>query len=243
MHCGIYKIDDNRKICDQTYKMTLSGDTSSITAPGQFLNILIDGFYLRRPISICDWSDGKIDIIYKIAGSGTEKLAKAYVGQTLDIICGLGNGFSLDAAAGKKIMLIGGGVGVPPLIGLAKRLVSSGNMPYAVLGFSDAGCAFGADEFGKLGVHCDISTVDGSLGVRGFVTDILKNCDYDYYFACGPQAMLSAVHALGHEGQLSFEERMGCGFGACMGCSCKTLVGNKRVCVDGPVFKSSEVTF
>ena len=243
MNRQIYTVRQNFELCRDVYKMVLSGDCSSLVRPGQFINIKIDGLYLRRPISVCDWNGDTLEIIYKVVGRGTEKMSHMQPGQTLDILCGLGNGFDFAEAKGKKSVLIGGGVGVPPLIGLARKMAAAGCAPVAaVLGFSDKGAAFGADEFEKLGIPAKISTVDGSAGTKGFVTDILKSMDYDYYLACGPQAMLAAVHGLGREGQLSFEERMGCGFGACMGCSCKTLVGNKRVCVDGPVFKSSEVS-
>lgn len=234
------EIRKNALLAPGVYEMTLAGDASAITAPGQFINIRLDGLYLRRPISVCDWGEGWIRVIYKVVGKGTAKMAEMTPGQKLDVLTGLGNGYDLAPARGKRIALVGGGVGIPPLYGLAKRL--GGEAFCCVLGFNRASEIFYAEEFAQYG-KVILTTVDGSAGVRGFVTDALRQLDYDYYFACGPEPMLRAVHALGKEGQLSFEARMGCGFGACMGCSCETLAGPKRICVDGPVMRSGEVRF
>lgn len=244
---AIYTVSSNLFIADNVAEMKLSGPTESIKAPGQFINIRIDGYYLRRPISICDWKDGEITIIYKIVGRGTATMAQFSKGTQLDVLCGLGNGFSPEAAMGKNPVLIGGGVGVPPLFGLAKSIISLGMAPpKVVLGFGSSKEVFYKDEFSAIGCDVMVSTIDGSFGQQGMVTDILKNTSYGYYFTCGPKPMLDAVLALGNEknieGQLSFEERMGCGFGVCMGCSCKTKSGPKLVCSDGPVFVSGEVS-
>ena len=234
------EIGKNALLAPDVYEMTLVGDASAITAPGQFINIRLDGLYLRRPISVCDWGEGWIRVIYKVVGKGTAQMAQMTPGQKLDVLTGLGNGYDLAPARGKRIALVGGGVGIPPLYGLAKRL--GGEAFCCVLGFNRASEIFYAEDFARYG-KVIITTADGSAGVRGFVTDALRQLDYDYYFACGPEPMLRAVHALGKEGQLSFEARMGCGFGACMGCSCETLAGPKRICVDGPVMRSGEVRF
>ena len=234
------EIGKNALLAPDVYEMTLVGDASAITAPGQFINIRLDGLYLRRPISVCDWGEGWIRVIYKVVGKGTAQMAQMTPGQKLDVLTGLGNGYDLAPARGKRIALVGGGVGIPPLYGLAKRL--GGEAFCCVLGFNRASEVFYAEEFARYG-KVILTTADGSAGVRGFVTDALRQLDYDYYFACGPEPMLRAVHALGKEGQLSFETRMGCGFGACMGCSCETLAGPKRICVDGPVMRSGEVRF
>ncbi len=242
MYQGIYEIISNQCIARDTWRMELTGDTSALTRPGQFINIKLEGLYLRRPISVCDWREGQITIIYKVVGKGTAQMAQKGCGDTLDILCGLGNGFDPHAECARPVV-IGGGVGVPPMYGLAKALIRAGKPVTALLGFADKAASFYIDEFLSLGCDVHVTTDDGSLGQKGFVTDALKTLDYDYYFACGPQPMLKGIHALGKKGQLSFEERMGCGFGACMGCSCHTLVGDKRVCVDGPVFLSGEVAF
>ena len=234
------EIGKNALLAPDVYEMTLVGDASAITAPGQFINIRLDGLYLRRPISVCDWGEGWIRVIYKVVGKGTAQMAQMTPGQKLDVLTGLGNGYDLAPARGKRIALVGGGVGIPPLYGLAKRL--GGEAFCCGLGFNRASGVFYAERFTRYG-KVILTTADGSAGVRGFVTDALRQLEYDYYFACGPEPMLRAVHALGKEGQLSFEARMGCGFGACMGCSCETLAGPKRICVDGPVMRSGEVRF
>lgn len=243
---GFYTVQANRQIADKVFEMRLLGPTQAIVQPGQFINIRLNGYYLRRPISVCSWDEQGINIIYKILGRGTADLATYTPGTVLDVLVGLGNGFSVTPAAGKKVALVGGGVGVPPLYGLAKALLQNGQpAPLVVLGFASKTDAFYYNEFAALGCEVLLATENGSLGTKGFVTGPLAQADYTYYYSCGPNAMLQAVYNVsrqkGIDGQLSFEERMGCGFGACMGCSCKTKLGNKRVCVDGPVFLSQEV--
>ena len=240
---GIYKIEENRPLAREIFRMVLTGDTEAITAPGQFVNIRVEGCYLRRPISVADWGEGTLTLIYKAVGQGTRRLCRMQPGETLDLLVGLGNGYDLDCCK-KAPVLIGGGVGVPPLLGLAKRLRGRGITPAVLLGFGSAQEVFGEREFAALGCPVWVATADGSYGHRGFVTDLLAECgaQYDYFYTCGPEGMLRAVYdACGCSGQLSFEERMGCGFGACMGCSCKTKYGTKRICKDGPVLKKEEV--
>ena len=243
-----YSISENSCIADKTWKMRLLGFTGDIEAPGQFINIELPGFYLRRPISICDWDGEGIDIIYKVVGDGTRLMSELEPGTRLDVLTGLGNGFDTGALGkGQRAALIGGGVGVPPLYALARKLIEKGVSVTAVLGFNEESQIFYEDEFRDLGAEVLLTTADGSKGIKGFVTDAIKDVDFDHYYCCGPMPMLKAVHgqcsARGIEGELSFEARMGCGFGACMGCSMETLAGTKRICKDGPVFKSGEVSF
>jgi len=243
MKQGIYEILSNKEIAKNTMEMVLSGDTSALNAPGQFVNIQLDGFYLRRPISVCDYDDEKITIIYKVVGKGTEAMAEMVCGQTLDVLNGLGNGYNTKKV-GEKPVLIGGGVGVPPMYGLAKQLIKEKpeRNVKVILGFNSAEEVFYKEEFEKLGAEVYIATADGSVGTKGFVTDVLKTLDYDYFCTCGPMPMFKAIEAMAAtSGQYSFEERMGCGFGACMGCSCKTKYGNKRICKDGPVLEREEI--
>lgn len=241
MKQGIYEIKSNVKIAKDVYKMVLAGETSAITATGQFVNILLEGKYLRRPISICDWDEGSITLIYKVVGGGTEQMAKMPIGEKLDLLVGLGNGYN-TAKSGEKPLLIGGGVGVPPLYALCKKLINEGKKPQVVLGFNKAEEIFLKEEFEALGAIVIIATADGSVGVKGFVTDAMKTIEYDYFFTCGPEPMFRAIESVvSVSGQYSFEERMGCGFGACMGCSCKTKYGNKRICKDGPVLEREEI--
>lgn len=241
MYQGIYEIKSNTQLTDSIYEMVLIGDTSSITAPGQFINIKLDGFYLRRPISICDYNDRTITIIYKVVGNGTDLMSKMKSGDNLDVLCGLGNGFDVSKSSEKPV-LIGGGVGVPPMYNLCKKLISDGKKVTVILGFNKKDEIFYEDEFKKLGADVKVTTVDGSYGIKGFVTDALKETDYTYFFTCGPMPMFKAIEATATtSGQYSFEERMGCGFGACMGCSCKTKYGNKRICKDGPVLEREEI--
>lgn len=240
---GTYRIVENRPLTPNVYRMTIEGDTQWITRPGQFVNIEIEGLYLRRPISVCDYSQSDITLIYKVVGRGTEAMSRMQAGQTLDVLTGLGNGFNADIECHRPL-LVGGGVGVPPLYRLAKDLIARGRKESVVLGFNTAAEVFYADEFRALGADVYVSTADGSLGVKGFVTDAIrdKGIDFDYFYACGPLPMLRALcQACATPGELSFEERMGCGFGACMGCSCKTLTGNKRICKEGPVMKREEI--
>ncbi len=242
MKQGIFTVLTNEKLTDSIFKMTLAGDTSAIERPGQFVNIQIDGLYLRRPISVCDVEEGKLTIIYKVVGKGTEQMSKFTTGKTLDILSGLGNGF-FTYFGGEKPLLIGGGVGVPPLYNLAKCLLSEGKTPTVIIGFNNISEVFYKEAFEKLGIKVFVTTVDGSFGIKGFVTDAIKEVgEYTYVYTCGPEPMLKAVYnATETSGEYSFEERMGCGFGACMGCTCKTKYGNKRICKDGPVLVKEEI--
>lgn len=237
------KITDNKKIAEKTYFMSLEGDTSAITKPGQFINIKLDGFFLRRPISVCDCENGKFSIIYKVVGNGTKEMSELPVGAELDILSGLGNGYD-TSKSGDCPVLIGGGVGVPPMYLLCKKLVSEGKKATVILGFNSEKEVFGVDEFKATGAEVYVTTVDGSVGTKGFVTDVLKNLDYTYFYTCGPMPMFKAIESIAKtSGQYSFEERMGCGFGACMGCTCKTKYGNKRICKDGPVLEREEIVW
>ena len=231
----------NEKIASNTYLSVLEGDTSHITASGQFVNIKLDGFYLRRPISVCNVEGNKLTIIYKAVGAGTEKMANTNVGERWLVLTGLGNGYDL-AKSGDRPLLIGGGAGVPPMYYLARKLVAEGKKPTVILGFGKADEVFFKEEFEALGLRVLVTTVDGSEGICGFVTDAMDGIDYTYFYTCGPEPMLRAVYnKTSTSGQFSFEERMGCGFGACMGCTCKTKYGNKRICRDGPVLEKEEI--
>ncbi len=240
MKQSLFQIVSNEALTDSVYKMILSGDTSAITAPGQFVNIQLTGKFLRRPISVCDYDESTLTIIYKVVGAGTEQMSAMKPGEMLDILTGLGNGYDLSLA-GDRPVLLGGGVGVPPMYNLAKKLIAMGKEVSVILGFNTAGEIFYEQEFKALGCKTYVTTVDGSYGKKGFVTDALPE-NYTYFYTCGPEPMLKAVYrATTTSGQMSFEERMGCGFGACMGCSCKTLTGYKRICKDGPVMKKEEI--
>ena len=241
MKTSIFTLKENRKIAKNTYLWKLCGDISDITRPGQFVNIKLDGFYLRRPISVCDAESGTLTLIFKAVGEGTEYMARAEVGERFDILTGLGNGYALDRS-GDRPLLIGGGAGVPPMYMLAKELIREGKKPSVILGFGSADEVFFKEEFEKLGAAVTVSTADGSCGVKGFVTDAMDGIEYTYFYTCGPEPMLKAVYGKSEaSGEFSFEERMGCGFGACMGCSCKTMYGNKRICRDGPVLLKEEI--
>ena len=241
MREAIFKITENTPLTKSVYRMKLSGDVSDITSSGQFVNIKLDGFYLRRPISVCDCEDGILTLIYKVVGKGTEKMSEMAVGTELNILTGLGNGYN-TALSGDKPVLLGGGVGVPPLYMLCKKLIAQGKKVTVILGFNTAEEIFCEDDFKALGAEVIVATADGSYGVKGFVTDALKDVDYTYFYTCGPEPMLKALYkATTTSGQFSFEERMGCGFGACMGCSCKTITGYKRICKDGPVLEKEEI--
>ena len=241
MKQSIFEIRSNVALTDTAYKMVLAGDTSAITASGQFVNIQLDGLFLRRPISICDYDDETFTIIYKVVGKGTEAMAAMAPGTKLDILTGLGNGYDISLV-GEKPVLMGGGIGVPPMYNLAKKLLAAGKEIQVILGFNTASEVFYEEEFKALGCSVTVTTVDGSYGVKGFITTPLENMDYDYFCTCGPEPMLKAVYkATKTPGQMSFEERMGCGFGACMGCSCKTLTGYKRICKEGPVMRKEEI--
>ena len=241
MKQAIFTVEENKNIAEKVYKMILSGDTSAITNSGQFINIKLDGFFLRRPISVCDYDEKTVTIIYKVVGAGTEKMSRTQKGEKLDILTGLGNGYDLTKS-GNTPLLIGGGVGVPPMYNLCKNLINRNKKVSVILGFNSHSDVFYEEEFKRLGAEVYVTTADGSYGQKGFVTDAMKDLSYSYFYACGPEMMLKNVHKQAKtSGQMSFEERMGCGFGACMGCSCKTLAGNKRICKDGPVMETEEI--
>lgn len=240
MQKSIFKIVSNQPLTENVYKMVLQGDTAHITAPGQFMNIQLSGLYLRRPISVCDLEGDKLTIIYKAVGKGTRQMAAMQEG-ALNILTGLGNGYDLSLS-GENPVLLGGGVGVPPMYLLAKKLIEQGKKVEVILGFNTKSEIFYENEFKALGCNVTVTTVDGSYGEKGFVTDVLRNIDYSYFYTCGPEPMLKAVYkASKTSGQMSFEKRMGCGFGACMGCSCKTITGYKRICKEGPVMQKEEI--
>ena len=236
----VFTITKNTNLTSNVYLMTLKGDTEGIRC-GQFVNIKLDGLYLRRPISVCDCEGDVLTIIYKVVGRGTEKMCEMGEGKTLDLLTGLGNGYN-TRPSGDNPLLLGGGVGVPPLYMLCKKLISEGKRPTVILGFNKADEVFYENEFKALGADVIVCTADGSYGVKGFVTTAMDGIDYSYFYTCGPEPMLKAVYsATTTDGQMSFEERMGCGFGACMGCSCKTITGYKRICKEGPVMRKREI--
>lgn len=238
---SMFQIVTNEKIALNTYKMCLIGDTAWVKRAGQFINIKLDGHYLRRPISVCDVQGDELCIIYKVVGKGTEQMSKMQAGIKLDVLTGLGNGFD-TSKSGNEPLLIGGGVGVAPLYLLCKNLITEGKRPTVALGFNNAYEVFFEKDFEKLGAITEVYTADGSMGNRGFVSDVLDNCNYSYVYACGPEMMFKSIKSkLKTSGQFSFEARMGCGFGACMGCSCKTITGSKRICKEGPVMESEEI--
>ena len=243
MKQGIFEIKSNVALTATVYKMVLTGDTSAITCPGQFVNILLDGLFLRRPISVNECVGDELTLIYKVVGKGTEQMAKMTAGQTLDVLTGLGNGYDLSKA-GDRPLLIGGGVGVPPLYMLARQFREAGKEVSVILGFNTKDEVFCEADFKALGCDTTVTTVDGSYGIKGFVTDAMAQKSYTYVYTCGPEPMLKAIwRASATSGQFSFEERMGCGFGACMGCSCKTLTGYKRICKDGPIMYKEEIAW
>ena len=244
MKKSLFTMEHARQLTEDTYELVLSGDTSAITAPGQFVNIELPGKFLRRPISICNWTDNALMLLVKVAGEGTKELVRCVPGTELDVLTGLGNGFDMSRS-GEYPLLVGGGVGIPPLYVLAKRLTAQGKRVTAVLGFNRKSEIFLAEEFRALGAEVIIATADGSVGLKGLVTDgMAAVSDYTYLYTCGPEPMLKAVYdACKTSGQFSFEERMGCGFGACMGCSCRTKYGNKRICKEGPVLEKEEIVW
>ncbi len=239
----LFTIVSNEPLTDAVWRMVLAGDTQAVTAPGQFVDVAVEGLFLRRPISVCDCEEGRLTLIYKVVGEGTARMSRMTAGATLDLLTGLGNGFTLPDGV-QRPLLVGGGVGVPPLYLLARWWIAAGRPVQVVLGFNTASECFYEAEFRALGCDVTLATADGSAGVKGFVTTAIaeRGLDFDYFQACGPLPMLRALcEALPQEGQLSFEERMGCGFGACMGCSCQTKLGNKRICKEGPVLEKNEV--
>ena len=240
MKQGIFEVVKNEALTDCVYRMVLQGDTSAITAPGQFVNIKLEGLYLRRPISVCNVEGDQLTIIYKVVGKGTAQMAAMKSGK-LDLLTGLGNGYDLSLS-GDKPVLLGGGVGVPPMYMLCKKLLEQGKAVQVILGFNTRSEVFYEEEFKALGASVTVTTVDGSYGMKGFVTNALETMDYSYFYTCGPEPMLKAIYkASNTSGQMSFEKRMGCGFGACMGCSCKTITGYKRICKEGPVMQKEEI--
>ena len=239
----IFEIVSNKKIAENIYEMVLSGDTAEITKPGQFINIKLEGFFLRRPISVCDFNEKTITIIYKVVGNGTEFMAELSSGDKLDVLVGLGNGFD-TTKSGDSPVLIGGGVGVPPMYNLCKELVNEGKEVSVILGFNTKKEIFYEEKFKSLGAKVYVTTADGTYGTKGFVTDVLKDLEYSCFYTCGPLPMFKAIESIVKtSGQYSFEERMGCGFGACMGCSCKTKYKNIRICKDGPVLEREVIVW
>ena len=240
MKQGLFEIIENTQLTSTVYRMRLKGDTSHVTRPGQFVNVKLDGFYLRRPISVCDCQGDILTLVYKMVGKGTEAMSRMTEGQ-LDILTGLGNGYDLSLS-GDTPLLLGGGVGVPPMYLLAKRLIAEGKRVSVILGFNTKSEIFCEEEFRALGADVTVTTADGSYGVKGFVTGPMAEMRYSHFYTCGPEPMLKAIYNTSvTSGQFSFEERMGCGFGACMGCSCKTITGYKRICKDGPVMMKEEI--
>lgn len=236
-----FELLKNERIAKNTFEMVLRGDTAGI-APGQFVNLRLEGFYLRRPISVCDYGSDTLTLIYKVVGRGTEYMSQLAPGAVIDTLTGLGNGYD-TAPSGVRPLLIGGGAGVPPLYALAKKLIAEGKRPVVILGFNSRDEVFYEDKFRALGLETFVTTADGSYGVKGFVTDAM-DLEYTYFYTCGPEPMLRAVYEKSRtSGQFSFEERMGCGFGACMGCTCKTKYGHKRICRDGPVLTKEEIVW
>ena len=234
---------ENKALTPAVWQMRLQADTSAITAPGQFVNLKLAGLYLRRPISVCDWDENSLTLIYKVVGDGTKQMTALVPGDRVDTLVGLGNGYDMTKS-GDSPVLLGGGVGVPPMYGLAKRLLAQGKPVTVILGFNTKDEIFYEEEFKALGAKVLVTTADGSWGIKGFVTDALKTLTYSYFYTCGPLPMFKAIEAVAvTSGQYSFEERMGCGFGACMGCTCKTKYGNKRICKDGPVLEREEIVW
>ncbi len=245
MKQSVFTLEQVQQLTQDTWELALAGDTSAITAPGQFVNIALPGKFLRRPISVCDWTEGRLTLLVKEAGTGTRELVRLSAGTELDVLSGLGSGFDISHAD-KDAVLVGGGIGAAPLYGLARRMAEAGREPRVVLGFRTKQDVFYLEEFASLGAQVSLSTEDGSLGVRGFVTDALKQLpDCRRVLACGPAPMLHSIAALPQitGGQFSFEARMACGFGACVGCTVETANGPRRVCKDGPVFRKEELVW
>ena len=241
MKQGFFEIIENKALTASVYQMRLSGDTSDITASGQFVNVKLAGKFLRRPISVCDCENGVLTLVYKVVGKGTEDMSRMKTGDRLDILTGLGNGYDLSLS-GDAPLLIGGGAGVPPMYLLCRKLTEAGKKCSVILGFGSKDEVFYEEKFKELGADVYVTTVDGSYGTRGFVTDVMDSISYTHFYTCGPEPMLKAIYSKSKTGgSFSFEERMGCGFGACMGCSCKTITGYKRICREGPVMRKEEI--
>ncbi len=241
MKQSVFTIIENTPLTETVLRMRLKGDTSAITASGQFVNVKLTGKYLRRPISVCDCEGDVLTLVYKVVGRGTAQMRDMQAGEELDVLTGLGNGYDLSTA-GDRPLLLGGGVGVPPLYNLARQLIAAGKQVTVILGFNTAAEVFYEEEFKALGATVLVATADGTKGIKGFVTDAMAGVEYTHFYTCGPEPMLKAVYkATETDGQFSFEERMGCGFGACMGCSCKTVTGYKRICKEGPVLRKGEI--
>ena len=237
----IFTVEKNIPLSKDIFSLSLAGDTSAITVPGQFVNIKIDGFFLRRPLSVCDAEKNRLTVVYRVAGAGTQRLSSMGESETLELLTGLGNGFDLSRS-GSRPLLIGGGLGFTPMFFLARKLLEEGKKPVVLLGASRKEELVWADRFREIGAELIVTTEDGSAGTKGFVTDAMPGIRYTYFYACGPEAMFNAVNAAASsDGEFSFEQRMGCGFGACMGCTCETVAGPKRICKDGPVLKRGEI--
>ena len=234
------KFENIKEIQKGIFAMNLGGDCSEVNAPGQFINIHVNGFYLRRPISIYSYGEDYVTIVFKVVGQGTKALSEMKIGDELDVLLPLGNGFD-PTKGGEKALLVGGGIGVPPMYGLAKDFINRGIIPQVIMGFNSADDVILLHQFKRLGIEPIVTTVDGSMGIKGFVTDAMKELDYDYVYTCGPEPMLKAIWDVAPDGQFSFEARMACGFGACMGCTCETKYGYKRICKDGPVLFKEEI--
>lgn len=243
MKQSTFMVLKNYPIIQGVYKLVLSGDTSAIVNPGQFVDIQVKGHFLRRPFSVCDWDKETVTVVYRTIGKGTKDLAAAVPGEGLDVLTGLGNGFD-TSLSGNTPLLVAGGSGVPMMYALAKKFIAEGKTVTAVLGYRSVHDIFLADDIRHLGVNVHITTEDGSLGTKGFVTDVMKDLDYSYFYTCGPEAMFEAIDKVAKtSGQFSFEARMGCGYGACMGCTCETKYGAKRICKDGPVLVREEIVW
>jgi len=239
----VFLIQSNIQIACQTWQMRLEGDSSALVSPGQFVDVAVEGFFLRRPFAARDWDAEGFDFIYKTVGEGTEAMSRMKPGQAIDVLTGLGNGFDSDSCKGKAL-LISGGLGASPLFPLAKRLIAEGKTVTAILGFNTAAEAILQSEYEALGAKVHMVTMDGSLGIKGLVTDAVKEVDpsFDFFYTCGPKVMMKAVcETLDGPGQASLEERMGCGCGICYGCTCHTDKGPKRICADGPVFNREDI--
>ena len=241
MKQSMFMILENEELAPDVHQLILEGDTSAIERAGQFVDLKLDGHFLRRPFSICDWSESTLTVVYRTVGKGTAELAEYAPGKMIELLTGLGNGFD-TSVSGNKPLLVAGGSGVPMMYALAKELVTQGKQVTAVLGYRTASDVFLARAIELLGVNVIITTEDGSMGTKGFVTDAMKDLDYTYFYTCGPEAMFKAIDSIAKtSGQFSFEARMGCGYGACMGCTMETKNGYKRVCKDGPVLVREEL--